>query len=410
MKKLINNLLFDRWVLLFTVLVFFDMLIKHNLETHGVFFGYFVEVFLLILFNLKRCAPKLIVIKTQCYLLFFSALICFTMMFIFHLLAKEVITDQIVYRYIDLVFLLYFTFFSKINKLEEIGFAIKIVTIIGSLSVLFVSQGDVLYDWRKDTDTLADKGYLTILFAISQCLCIADIIYKRNIAMNIILLMFFLYINMFFVQSKTAFLSLAFNFIVMFALLRGRFRFYFIIGLLAFAIIIFFNSSFLLTDSIANGINVFFGSEIFGLDAQTEKYSMVTFDMRDMITNYSLLLFLKSPLWGIGIGGYEASGGILGVMECESTFLDMLVEGGLLYFMPILASIIIPLVVGFYNAKIKKETSYQLFWVLSVIPCIIVCFYYNDFLFPFPFALIGICSYVVFNKNERYKTVPTIKY
>ena len=81
MKKLINNLLFDRWVLLFTVLVFFDMLIKHNLETHGVFVGYIVEIFCFIVFNLKRCAPKMIVYKSQLYILFFSALIFYFFFF-----------------------------------------------------------------------------------------------------------------------------------------------------------------------------------------------------------------------------------------------------------------------------------------------------------------------------------------
>lgn len=410
MKKLLGNLLFDRWVLIFAVLVFFDILIKHNLETHGVFLGYIIEVSVLLIFNQKRCAPKMIVNATKHYLLFFSPLICFAIMFGFHIIAKEVITDKIVYRCIDLVFLLYFIFFSKVNKLEEIGFSIKLAAIIGSLSVLFVTHGDSLYNWRSDSDTMADKGFLTILYAIVQCLCITDILYKKNIVINMLILFFILYVNMFFVQSKTAFLALFFYFVIIFVLLKGRIRYYMLIGFVIFSIIVYFNSSFLITDSIANGINVFLGNEIFSLDAHTVEKTMVTFDMRDVITNYCLILFLKSPLWGIGIGGYAASGGILGVIECESTFLDMLVEGGLLYFVPVVASIFIPLCVGFYKAKIKGETSYQMLWTMSVLPCIIVCFYWNDFLFPFSFALIGICSYVIFNKNGSYKKVSAIKY
>ena len=313
-------------------------------------------------------------------------------MFLFQILNGEFVSQRIIYIFFNIFVFLYFVFYSKINRLENIGFAVKIMTFLGSISVLMITKGDTTIIWRNQS--LIDKGFLTIFFAISLCLCITDIIFKKNIYINIFLFLFYFYLNMFFIQSKTAFVSLGLYLCIIFFLVKGRYRLYFLLVLAIGCMIILANSNTLLSGSMANAVNVFFQNDIFSLDASVAKKNMGTFEARELITAYCLILFLKSPLWGIGIGKYSEMGGFMGITECESTYLDMLVEGGLLFFIPVFANIVIPLIYGIYRLKRGRVVSY-----VSVLSCIVVCFYWNDFLHPFVFALIGICCYAIFSYN-----------
>ena len=403
MKRILYTLFNDRWSLFFFTLLVVDMVFKIQYAgSHGFFFGAILEIILLFLINSKKSAPKLVLNNNKIvHFLVLMVFLCYFFMLFCHIITGETVNVRVLYVFFNFLFFLYFAFFTKINNLDCIGWSIKIVTIIGSLSVLLITKGNTDTAWRGDA--LIDKGFLTIFFAISFCLCITDVMFRKNVTTNLLLFVFLLYINMFFIQSKTAFVSMVLYIFIMMFLLKGRIRLYLLIGVTLCSVLILLNSGFFLSDSMANAINVVLNDEFFSLDAKIQQHHMGTFDMRKMITSYSIMLFLKSPLWGIGIGGFREQGGYLGVTECESSYLDMLVEGGLLYFIPVFLIISIPYIRQIYLIKKKQQPSYQSFWTVSVMTCILICFYWNDFLLPFVFGLIGICFYIVFNNTKPIK-------
>ncbi len=396
MKKKLISQLSDKWYVLFLVILLVDVF-KHKIAFHGVFTGNLIEVSFL-LANLKTYVRKLNVEKIKHVILIYSGVICFTLMLLFQIIAGGYISEQIIYHYLNFIIFIYFVFFTNTSLLEEIGFVIKILTIAGLCPVL-LSSDTYIGEWRNDA--FIDKIYLTGLVAISLCLCITDILFKKNTLMNFIFLFFIFYANMFFVQSKTAFVSLGLYLITILFLSKGRTRNYLLLGLLISIPLLYYRSDLFLSDSITNAVNIFFGSNVFNLDAKTQHMYTGTFDIRELIIYASLLTFYSSPLWGIGIGGIVEKGGFYGVMECESTYLDMLVEGGLLYFVPVFLSIIIPFITCIYNIKWKKIPSYQYYWAISILSCIIICFNWNDYLWPIFFALIGICTNLIFNRNQK---------
>lgn len=408
MKELFHNTLFDRWCFIYITLLLVDMLFKVHFDFHSSFFAMIIELCVLFFFNFKSYVPKFHNRSKIIYLLYYSMLLLYFLMFIFQIAAGEYISPDVLYDFFNCFIFIYFAFYSKIDRLENIGFAIKLMTLLGCFSILLITRGDTSAFWRRET--LIDKGFMTIFFAISQCLCITDIIFKNKIWLNLFFLIIFFYINMFFVQSKTSFVAFGLYLLVLLFLSKRRYRIYALLFLIVGGIVVVTKSDVFISESIAYAVNNFFNNDIFSLDATAEKRNIGSFEARSAITYYCLTIFWNNPLWGIGIGGYKDMGGFLGVTECESSYLDMLVEGGLLYFIPVFANIIIPLIYGLYYIKCKSNTIiYQMLWAVSVLTCILVCFYWNDFLHPFAFALIGMCCYAIFcntNLNKsQYKTL-----
>ncbi len=395
MKKLLYNQFHNSWILLSSLMILVDFLVKRKFSFSV---GYIIEIAILFLFLTGNKKHRIAIYDKNVNMLFYSGIFCLIIMFVSHVFAGLIYTYGIIFPFIDYFFFLYYAQYSKINCLEDIGFSIKLLTLLGCLHVLVIYMGGNFANWRELA--LIDKSYLTLFFAVSQALCITDIIFKKHIYMNIFFLIFFTWINSFFVFSKTSFVSLVFLLILLVVLSKGRIRWYMILMLLV-GLIIIINFETLLPRAFANLINVVTNSDVYYFSESDARQRSLTYDVRGDIIGYALSLFYNSPLWGIGIGGYHESGGFLGVLECESSYLDMLVGGGILYFLPVFANMIVPFFLICINIKFKGVNTYQSYWVVSVLASLLICFLWNDFIFPSTFALIGICSYITFDKFKR---------
>lgn len=305
---------------------------------------------------------------------------------------------QIVF-FLYTLMLLFYARKGNVNEIHILSFCIKLLAIIGTISVLFITgfRNDVAY--REDA--LIDKGMLTIWYAMLYAITISDILLKKNILINVFLFVFIFTINLFVVQSKTAAFSACVFVIVVYFLSEKSVRLQFrkwvlpIVFILAIAIIFF--PDILLPDSMKIAINYVLGSDVLQVDYRSKQF--VTFDMRSEINSFTFSLFLQNPWIGIGCGVYQNIA-LLGVSECENTYADIFVEGGILWGIPMCAIMIFILFKSIINIK-RKCWVYENYICLAIIVSMLVVFQYNDFIRPFTFIYLGCCYYVVNSSHTK---------
>lgn len=299
----------------------------------------------------------------------------------------------------QIVFLLYVLilfFYAKKGNVQEmhtLSLCVKILAIIGTLSVLSITgfRNDVMY--REDV--LIDKGMLTIWFAMLYAITISEVLMKKNILSNIVLFLCILVINLFIVQSKTAvFSAVVFIGVVYFISekkVKRQFKKWLMPALFILAVAIIMFPTILLPESMRIGINYVLGADVFQVDYHSKQFA--TFDMRSEINAFTFSLFLQNPWIGIGCGAYKNIA-FLDVTECENTYADIFVEGGLLWGLPMVAIMIFILYKSIKNIK-RKHFVYENYLCLAIIVSMIVAFQYNDFVRPFTFLYLGCCFHAV---------------
>ena len=110
-------------------------------------------------------------------------------------------------------------------------------------------------------------------------------------------------------------------------------------------------------------INYVLGSDVLQVDYRSKQF--VTFDMRSEINSFTFSLFLQNPWIGIGCGVYQNIA-LLGVSECENTYADIFVEGGILWGIPMCAIMIFILFKSIINIK-RKCWVYENYICLAII-------------------------------------------
>lgn len=383
MKHIANHL----WHLTIVFMVAIDIIGSAYFETGKTYMLFvclalaFVIKSKSILFNKDIVFPLVLVLSFCCLLLL-------QQIFIVHY-----DTDR------QIVFLLYTSillFYARkgiTNEIYTLSLCVKVLSIIGTISVLLITglHNDVMF--REDA--LIDKGMLTMWYAMLYCITISDILMKRNIILNGLLFVSIFAFNLFIVQSKTATFT-ACVFVVMVYLLsekelRKRYKRWLLPILLTLAVAIVMYPDDLLPESMRIATNHIVGTEVFSVDAASKQFN--TFYVRQEIDAFTLMLFLEHPLIGIGCGGYK-NYAFLGITECENTYADIFVEGGILWGIPMLLIMGYILYHAIMNVRKKRNVSAN-YMCLAIIISMIIAFRYNDFVRPFTFIYLGCCYFIV---------------
>lgn len=316
----------------------------------------------------------------------------------------------------NVIFFFLFFKYSNCKFLYAMDFGIKIAMAIGSLYILFVvlKNGSLEYDRGE---IFIDKAFLTSLFALSYFFCILDIFFNRDKIFNIILFSVSVFVNLFVVQSKTSLFALVIELLILyffFPIIRPVYNKYIkylvIIGFLAFTIL----PSVPLPDDLTYGINRVLGFEFLDESKLTRSYNnlSMTYDIRDDVRAYCFRLFLENPILGIGQGNFAilnqaSSNDFNWLSETESSWLQILTEGGLFYFLTMIFLFFKPINDAYKKLKNEVGTKYSYYYLMtfSFFIIFIVLFLFNDFSDSFFWISAGImASLIVCDKTESPTT------
>lgn len=287
------------------------------------------------------------------------------------------------------------TFISSIKK------GAYIISLLGAVSILSLNGFSVMSSNMRD-EMLIDKGMLTIWFSLTLCFSFIDSMVKGIKNFSTLIFVFILLVNLVVVQSKTCILAfvifLGFFIVLSKQQIHKRLLRYMIPLLIVYGVLIFSNPTEYIPHTFIVALNQVVGSDV--IPVYTDKFDMGTYDSRELIDIYCTKLFFENPIVGIGLGNYELLPTLpTGVTECENTYFDLLVNGGLLYGAPVIYILFITLV---RNVKLiwKSTNIVEYYYILGILISMIVSFRYNDFLNISVFMFIGSCYYFCkINKN-----------
>ena len=246
-----------------------------------------------------------------------------------------------------------------------------------------VSKGLRIYNVTNFT--FLDKAYYTVILTITVIFMLSDLLINkgkvklfRKIALLFCIVIFSL-VNVVIVQSKLFIIALATMALAMALFSKGaiRRRIVLILCLAVFtAIVIFTFFSNIVPDYIYIFLNRYFG--LFGnIIAKMQLFARLssTYVHRSTIYKYALKVFLGNFIFGVGFGNYRiyasANSELLGdVFQTESSYLGILVEGGVIYFlahMIFLADILIKLCKGIRKNKNDLYLMKMLFVAIAYI-------------------------------------------
>lgn len=281
-------------------------------------------------------------------------------------------------------------------ELNTIKMGLSILCAIGITQALLVGGGNLL-TMEERTSMIVDKGSLTMWFSMILCLTFVDIINQKNLWLNIIVFLVIIIANLFIIQSKTAFVSF-FCFIVFMVLastgmIRKNMLRLIAPFLFLFICIAYQNPGKYIPHTFAVALNQIAEQDVVKINY--EKGDLSTYESRELIDAYCTFLFFEKPITGIGLGNYpKMSGRPTDVTECENTYYDLLVEGGILYGGPIIYIIFISLIRTIKNIKNNRSVNDVNYKFLGIIISIAVSFRWNDFLIVPIFLMIGNCYYI----------------
>lgn len=208
-----------------------------------------------------------------------------------------------------------------------------------------VSRGLRIYNVTNFT--LLDKAYYTVILTITVVFMLTNLILKKKSTrskkiLSILCILSFSAVNLIIIQSKLFIVSLAVTGILMAVIARGSIKrnvifILFILFFSAVSIVIIFPE--LVPDYIYIFINRYLG--LFeAIVTKMERYVRMTstYVHRRTIYEFAFGLCKDNPILGIGFGNYKIyafmNSELLGdVYQTESSYLNILVEGGLLYFL-----------------------------------------------------------------------------
>lgn len=400
MGKSFQNI--NRWDLLFIFFLLFTLVINAALGVRGTFVGDIIKFLLLFLVTshyIKHKYPSVKFVNT------FFCLVC-----IFTIIQFVIFNNLIILKlFIGVCFFCFFSVFSNYKHVRCLSLSIKIASIIITLNVFYVClvHGGVMYFSFREY-TWLDKSFYTSIYAFTYVLCLLDIMHNIKKVENFLLLLLCTLTNIFIVQSKTALFTIPITMLIIWFygsndVKRNNRKFlkYIILGVL---LVLVFFPNIALPDPIKLGINKLLNTNLFVVDVvgNMEK----TYDMRGLIWAFCIDLWMKHPFFGIGIGHYEyyivkADELICDVGEEESSFLQIIVEGGLLYF-----SIMFYF---FYDSikksihKVKTIRDYYSFYPLLIYFTYVIIIIGNDFIDLFFWISCGIMCGALHNvKTQNY--------
>ena len=222
-------------------------------------------------------------------------------------------------------------------------------------------------------------------------LCIIDILYNRNKWFNIISLFIFVLSNVFIVQSKTSLLALLLELIILyltFPKIRAKYNKYlkYIVVLGCFAFVLL--PTVTLPQELTYGINRVIGFELLDQSNFTRSTDRLgtTFDVRDRVRDFCFNLFSDNPIFGIGQGNFKvinnaSSSDFNNLTQTESSWLQILTEGGLFYLFTMMFFFLKPMSDVRRILRKSNKTRYTYYYLMagSFFLVFSILYLFNDF-------------------------------
>ena len=322
------------------VLNVFGSVLSKNFEIPSFWFSAIPDVFLFIYVVIRKNGKMRI---DPFILLMFSIAVLISVM---HVINDGNVFEEVKSLMYIVTFILLYQCYDKNlwNVLELTISVISIFLIIDAIRAaqLTLSNG---YGLRNFVHyTVLDKSYYTLFLSLSWIFSFLYTVNYKNQngqwkKIRIIFLLFVLSVGIIIVQSKV------FLFIVIISCFyvglnlkkRNKLKF---ISLFLFMMIVFFCVLSFCPDYVPDYIYVLINKN-FGLFSEyvynipiIDKLTS-TYVNRSLILNYAFSLFLDHPLWGVGFGQYASFASLntsILATQTESSWLNLLVEGGLIYF------------------------------------------------------------------------------
>lgn len=309
----------------------------------------------------------------------------------------HIISDRMILNLILFFFVSLKSF--PIRSLKIIFISVKIGAVIVALNVFSLYM---LFGFYARGESLIDKEMISVIFALCFMICWIDIILNRNQILNIIIMAFVLYVDIFIVVSKTSvFAAFCFILITYFCLGKEERRQYFKIFcylVAIFCIVLLFVPDIVLSDDLKETINAVAGRTVYELDGVRKDD---TFSVRGEILHYSIhQLFFNHPLIGIGIGNfyYYNHSAFSELDQTESSMLAIITEGGIYYTLVMIIFYYSLLKKGFL--RMRRKLGYEECLAFGL-PCVyfIICFG-NDFMDILYWMMMGISYSILYGKSR----------
>lgn len=269
--------------------------------------------------------------------------------FMLHLVFCGFGDNEIKYILYFAVFLIVKSIVKRENwKAVEIGLVgIALYLSFDALRYLpdMLSRGVRIYNVANNT--ILDKSVYTLVPTLAFVCLIVNFL-DRNIEMKkwqrtvtLILMLFFAGIDLVLIQSKLFILVMIATICILYFFTNGspkKFVRTFLLLVVIALVIVFAFFPQIIPDYIYVFLNKYlgvFGSAVSRVQAY-DRYTS-TYDMRGNVYKFAFNLFLNHPLLGVGFGNYKIYAAenayfLGGVKQTESSLMNILVEGGLLYF------------------------------------------------------------------------------
>lgn len=268
-------------------------------------------------------------------------------------------------------------FFSCFIKLASLFIILFIFTVC-------IEQGH-LYYYRSLI--FIEKTTMSIFFTLATSLCLIDFGLKKK-KKDLFLLALILFTNIFIVQSKSAIFLFVLNVLILFFLCepfkRMIKKYKYILLFFSLSVVAIFPSA-ILPDDIRFGINRIIGNEIFSTTfVRSEDNMDLTYSIREDMHTFGMKIFFENPLIGIGVGNFEKYNRFSGsnvsfLTQPESTWLGILIEGGIVYLLFFVIFFIHNLSVSKKKYKENQDNDMALksFFINTNY---VVLFFFNDFM------------------------------
>ncbi len=320
---------------------------KFNLPT---FFITAIPLIFLFTINLKIKQGKLDIRKNIKFYIVISVFVC-----ILHIL-KSIIKSEIGLGNNEFKYLLYILTFlttSSVIKIENwyaVEFSLIGISLFLSFDALqylplMISTGTRIYNVTNYT--LLDKPVYTLILTLTVVCLLINILERkrsnRKISkyLMILLALFLSGINIVLIQSKLFVLVLTVVFFLLFLFVNKISRknvFLFFLLVFAGVITCFLIFPKYVPDYIYIFLNRYLGifNNVVSNIQAYDRYA-ATYHYRNAIYMYSFNLFLNNFFVGVGFGNYKKyavlnSLLLNGVIQTESSYMNLLVEGGIIYF------------------------------------------------------------------------------
>lgn len=313
--------------------------------------------------------------------------------FICHMLLCGVGSNEIKYFLYFIVFLVVNSLVSKQNwKIVEIALVgIGVFLSLDALQYLpdLISRGVRIYNVANST--ILDKSVYTLVLTLAFiCLlvnCLDKNLIKTARIVSLVLMVFFGAINIVLIQSKLFILVLTATIFVLYFFTNDTpkkfVRSFSLVAVLLIVVAFVFYPQ-IIPDYIYVFLNRYlgvFGDAVSSITAY-DRYT-TTYSMRGTVYDFAFDLFLNHPLFGVGFGNYkiyaiENAGLLGGVTQTESSMMNVLVEGGAIYFVTHLALLLLLLQ---RIIRVKKKDSENLLYtkLLVILIAYVILNTGNDF-------------------------------